>query len=109
MSEIVILVSLKGESKYYEPFYVPISATVKELKDTVCKEFGDIDPSKHTLYRLNAMDEPTFPLRRDNVEIVKCHVASGDELILQSNLETKPEDRLQVNVHLTMSGQPEDS
>jgi hypothetical protein len=109
MSEMVILVSMKGEAKYYEPFYIPVSATVKELKEMVCKEFGDLDPTKHTLYRLNAMDEPAFPLRRDTVELSKCHVASGDELILQSNLETKPEDRLSVNIHLTMSGQPEDS
>lgn len=55
------------------------------------------------------MDEPTFPLRRDAVELNKCHVSSGDELILQSNLETKPEDRLQVNIHMTLTGQPDDS
>jgi hypothetical protein len=67
MSEIVILVSMKGEKNVYEPFYVPTSATVKELKELVCKEFDNIDPTKHTLYRLNAMDEPSFPLRRDNV------------------------------------------
>lgn len=109
MSEMVILVSMKGDSKFYEPFYVSTNATVKELKEMVCKEFGGIDPTKHTLFRLNAMDEPTFPLRRDNVEINKCHVVSGDELVLQSNLDTKPEDKLQVNIHLTMSGQPEDS
>lgn len=75
----------------------------------MCKEFGGLDETKHTLYRLNAMDEPTFPLRRDNVELAKCHVASGDELVLQCNLETKPEDRLSVNIHMTMTGQPEDS
>ncbi len=47
-----------------------------------CKEFGDLDEQKYTLYRLNAHDEPAFPLRRDNAELSKSLVASGDQLIL---------------------------
>ncbi len=82
MSEMIINVSMKGDSKYYENFYIPSNGTVKELKGLVCREFGNLDETKHTLYRLNAMDEPTFPLRRDNVELYKCHVSSGDELVL---------------------------
>lgn len=78
-------------------------------KALVCKEFGGLDEAKHTLFRLNAHEEPAFPLRRDNVELAKCHVASGDELMLVSNMETKPEDKLLVNIHLTMTGQPDDS
>jgi hypothetical protein len=109
MSEIVVLVSLKGKEDHYEPFYVPSNSTVKELKTLVCKEFENLDESKHTLYRVNYLEEAVFPLRRENSELQKCHVSSGDQLILQSNQETAPEDRLALHIHLTMTGQPEDS
>ncbi len=66
MSEIVVLVSLKGQESHYESFYVPSNATVKELKTQVCKEFGGLDEAKYTLYRVNYLEEPVFPLRRDN-------------------------------------------
>jgi hypothetical protein len=36
-------------------------------------------------------------------------VSSGDQLILQSNVDVAPEDKLTLNIHLTMTGQPEDS
>lgn len=36
-------------------------------------------------------------------------MASGDQLILQNNQDTAPEDKLSLNIHLTMTGQPEDS
>jgi hypothetical protein len=61
------------------------------------------------LYRVNYLEEPVFPLRRDNQELTKCHVSSGDQLILQSNVDVAPEDKLSLNIHLTMTGQPEDS
>jgi len=109
MSEIVVLVSLKGQESHYESFYVPSNATVKELKSLVCKEFNSLDETKHTLYRVNYLEEPVFPLRRDNQELTKCHVSSGDQLILQSNVDVPPEDKLALNIHLTMTGQPEDS
>jgi hypothetical protein len=109
MSEIVVLVSLKGQESHYESFYVPSNSTVKELKTLVCKEFNGLDETKHTLYRVNYLEEPVFPLRRDNQELTKCHVASGDQLILQSNVDVSPEDKLTLNIHLTMTGQPEDS
>jgi|LauGreDrversion4_2_1035121.scaffolds.fasta_scaffold4535829_1 hypothetical protein len=59
-----------------------------------CKELGGLDESQYILYRPNAFDEPTFALRRDNVEVIKCNVSSGDVLILCSKTETKLEDRL---------------
>ncbi len=74
-----------------------------------CKELGDLDESKYIMYRLNGLEEPTFPLRRDNAEVLKCNVSNGELLMLCSKSETKLEDRLQINVHLTMTGQPEDS
>ena len=82
MSEIVVLVSMKGKEDTYEPFYVPSNASVKELKVLVCKEFDNLDETKYTLYRVNYLEEPVFPLRRENQELSKCHVGSGDLLIL---------------------------
>ncbi len=61
------------------------------------------------MYRVNYLEEPVFPLRRDNQELTKCYVSSGDQLILQSNVDVAPEDKLSLNIHLTMTGQPEDS
>jgi hypothetical protein len=66
MSEIVVLVSMKGKEDTYEPFYVPSNASVKELKVLVCKEFDNLDETKYTLYRVNYLEEPVFPLRREN-------------------------------------------
>ena len=66
MSEMVVLVSMKGKESNYEPFYVPSNATVKDLKTLVCREFENLDETKHTLYRVNYLEEPVFPLRRDN-------------------------------------------
>ena len=109
MSEIVVLVSLKGKESNYESFYVPSNAIVKDLKQLACKEFGDLDEAKYTLYRVNYLEEPTFPLRRDNQELIKAHVSSGDLLILQCNTDVSIEDKLALNIHLTMTGQPEDS
>jgi hypothetical protein len=100
---------MKGKESVYEAFYVPSNATVKELKTLVCKEFDNLEDSKYTLYRVNYLEEPVFPLRRENQELVKCHVGSGDLLIIQGNAETNPEDKLTLNIHLTMTGQPEDS
>ena len=48
----------------------------------VCKEFGIDDPSKHLLNRIDALEEPAFPLRRENAELPKVNVSSGEVLIL---------------------------
>lgn len=57
---------MKGNEDTYEPFYVPSNASVKELKVLVCKEFDNLDETKYTLYRVNYLEEPVFPLRREN-------------------------------------------
>ena len=36
-------------------------------------------------------------------------MSSGDLLILQCNTDVSAEDKLPLNIHLTMTGQPEDS
>ena len=77
-------------------------------KDAICKEFG-VDPSRFTLYRINHLEEPAFALRREKSEITKSHVGSGDLLILKSDAEISAEDKLSLNIHMTMTGQPEDS
>ena len=74
----------------------------------MCKEFG-IDASKHTLYRMDHLEEPAFPLRREKQEITKCYVVSGDVLIIKSDANISPEEKLTLLIHLTMTGQPDDS
>lgn len=64
MAEIAIKVAIfKGNE--IKDFYVSADSTVKELKDIVCKEFGSMDPNKHTLYRVDYLEEPVYPLRRE--------------------------------------------
>jgi hypothetical protein len=70
----------------------------------VCKEFGQLEESQHTLFRVDYLEEPVYPLRRENCELVKCNVSSGELLILKSNAEILPEERLFLNIHMTMTG-----
>lgn len=77
-------------------------------KDQICKEFG-IDSSKYTLYRVDAYEEPAFPIRRDKQEITKCYVNSGDLLILKGESDLTPDEKLSLNIHMTTTGLPEDS
>lgn len=74
----------------------------------MCKEFG-LESAKHTLYRMDHLEEPAFPLRREKQEITKCHVVSGDCLIIKSDENLLPEEKLILLINLTMTGQPEDS
>lgn len=77
-------------------------------KEVICKEFG-VETNKYTLYRVDAYEEPAFPLRRDKQEITKCYVNSGDLLILKGENDLTPDEKLTLNIHMTMTGLPEDS
>jgi len=55
------------------------------------------------------LEEPAFPLRREKQEIVKCHVSSGDLLILKSDSVLSAEEKLILHIHMTMTGQADDS
>lgn len=69
----------------------------------MAKEFG-VDPARHTLYRVDHLEEPAFPLRREKSEITKCHVASGDLLILKSDTTLSAEEKLILHIHMTLTG-----
>lgn len=72
-------------------------------KELIAKDFG-VDGTKHTLYRVDHLEEPAFPLRREKSEITNCHVASGDLLILKSDAVLSAEEKLTLHIHLTMTG-----
>ena len=72
-------------------------------KEAISKDFG-VEPSRFTLYRINHLEEPAFALRREKSEITKSHVGSGDLLILKSDAEISAEDKLSLNIHMTMTG-----
>lgn len=89
---------LKNGNKYLFSFNSVIYS-----KDQIAKEFG-VDPSKHTLYRIDHLEEPAFPLRREKAEITKCHVCSGDLLILKSDTLLSADEKLTLNIHMTLTG-----
>ncbi|CDW84271.1 ubiquitin carboxyl-terminal hydrolase 40 [Stylonychia lemnae] len=106
--EIVIKAVVYKQEDILKQFYFPINNSVQECKEMMCKEFN-IDPTKHTLYRIDHLEEPAFPLRREKQEIVKCHVSSGDLLIIKSDSILSAEEKLVLHIHMTMTGQSDDS
>lgn len=108
MVEVVLKVVLFSQESDLRQFYFPTNSTVKECKDLISAEFN-VDPKKYTLYRINHLEEPAFALRREKQEITKCHVGSGDLLIMKSDSEVAAEDKLQLHIHMTMTGMPDDS
>lgn len=80
----------------------------KFSKLLACKELG-LEEAKFTLYRVDGFEDPVYPLRRENSELVKSNVSSGDLLVLKSTADVPLEERLNLNIHVTMTGHPEDS
>lgn len=35
-------------------------------KELICREFGQLLPSKHTLYRVDYLEDPVFAIRRES-------------------------------------------
>ena len=75
----------------------------------MCNDFGNLDPLRQTLYRVDFFEEPVHPLRREKTNLTKCYVQSGDLLVLKSDADLSPEEKLTLYIHMTMTGQPEDS
>lgn len=85
---------------------------MQQVKDLVCSDFfseGTVNPNKFTLFRVDAFDEPSLPLRRVKQPLKKSHVTTGDLLILKSEKDLAPEEKLRLSVHFTASGLSEDS
>lgn len=57
--------------------------TVEDIKKVVMKDFGLEDP--HTLFKVDAFEEPTMALRRGKLTLAKYSVTTGDLLILKSD------------------------
>ena len=43
------------------------------------------------------------------MQLTKCHVNSGDLLILKSDADLSPDEKLVLYIHMTMTGLPDDS
>lgn len=67
MAEISINVVVHRKEEDKRQFYFSADFTVQQVKDLVCQDFfgeGQVNPNKFTLFRVDAFDEPSFPLRR---------------------------------------------
>jgi hypothetical protein len=78
-------------------------------KELVCKEFGELEASKYTLHRVDAFEEPIYPLRRELSLLTKMNVASGDLLVLKSDQELTNDEKITLSISMTMKGVAEDS
>lgn len=82
------------------------------MKELLVAEFfpeGSVDPNKYTLYKVDAFEEPTNPLRRIKQPLKKSNVTTGDLLILKSEKDINPAEKLKLSLHFTFSGLSEDS
>jgi|688.fasta_scaffold388539_1 hypothetical protein len=60
----------------------------------MCSTFG-IDLA-YTLYKVDAFEEPTYALRRLKIPLVKCNVSSGELLILKSDKQLLPDEKIKL-------------
>jgi len=110
MAEITVNVVQYKQESNFKSFYFNADMTVKEAKLEICKAFGEgIDADKQTLYRVDAFEEPSYPLRRVNVTFGKNNVSSGELLIMKSEKDLSPHEKFKMSVHLTASGLSDDS
>ena len=94
----------------FKQFYFNGEITVKEAKAEIVKEFDPtLDPEKHTLYRTDAFEEPSFAVRRTGISFARNNVSSGDLLVLKSDKDLDPSEKFKLSVHQTASGLSEDS
>lgn len=83
------------------------NATVLETRHAISEEFK-IDETKYTLFKVDALEEPTYPIRRLKQELSKCGVASGDLLVLKNDSDLSADEKLTLHVHISISGQASD-
>lgn len=83
-------------------FYFKTETPVKEAKAEICKAFDpELNSDKHILYRVDALEEPSFALRRVNVSFTKNNVSSGELLILKSDAEISASEKFKMSINLT--------
>lgn len=110
MAEINVNVTQFKVLNSFKQFYFNADISVKEAKSEICKAFSaEMDSEKHTLYRVDAFDEPSFAVRRVGVTFNKNNVSSGDLLVLKSDKDLDASEKFKLSVHQTASGLSEDS
>ena len=107
MAEVSVNVCILGKEEDVRQFYFNVEASVQECKDAMCSVFG-IEQC-FTLYRVDAFLEPTYALRRLKIPLVKLKVSSGDLLVLKSDKQLLPDEKLKLSLHMTTSGMSNDS
>lgn len=110
MAEITVNVVIFKKEDNLKSFYFNADTTVKEARAQICREFDSaLEPEKQTLYRVDAFEEPSYPLRRLNVTFGKNNVSSGELLILKSDKDLQPHEKFKMSVHFTTTGLSDDS
>lgn len=107
LAEIVVRVHIHKQADDIRSIYVSANATVLETRHAISEEFK-IDETKYTLFKVDALEEPTYPIRRLKQELSKCGVASGDLLVLKNDSDLSADEKLTLHVHISISGQASD-
>lgn len=107
MAEIAVNVCVFSKEADVKQFYFNVEASIQECKDVMCSAFG-VDGA-HTLYKVDAFEEPSYALRRVKIPLIKCNVSSGELLILKSDKQLMPDDKVKLSIHRTKTGMSEDS
>ena len=85
---------------------------MQNVKELLIADFfpeGSVDSAKYTLFKVDAFDEPTNPLRRLKQPLKKSNVTTGELLILKSEKDISSAEKLKLSLHFTSSGLSEDS
>jgi len=112
MAEISINVIIHKKEEDKRQFYFSADLSVQQVKELVCLDFfgeGTVNPNKYTFYKVDAFEEPIQPLRRVKLPLKKSNVSTGDLLVLKSEKDLSPEEKLKLSLHYTLSGLSEDS
>ena len=110
MAEINVNVARFKMPETYQQFYFNADITVKDAKYQICKAFGEsLEPDKQTLYRVDALEEPSFAVRRTGITFAKNNVTSGELLILKSNQDLEASEKFKLFINQTFSGLSDDS
>ena len=117
MAEITVNVIIHKKPESFQQFYFNADITVKEAKQQICKKLSEeqkdasseLNAEKHTLFRVDAFEEPSYALRRLNQTFNKNNVSSGELLILRSDADIPATEKFKMSIHLTRSGLSDDS
>jgi hypothetical protein len=104
MAEISINVIIHKKEEDKRQFYFSADLSVQQVKELVCLDFfgeGTVNPNKYTFYKVDAFEEPIQPLRRVKLPLKKSNVSTGDLLVLKSEKDLSPEEKLKLSLHFT--------